>query len=68
MFDRHQSIEAIQLGINGEPIRVLIIESGWKAEPAMYHVIEEHGDREQSDYKFLSSKQIFDRYAVTLER
>ena len=64
MFDRFKSIEAVQLGISGEPIRVLILESGWKTSPAMYHVLEEHGDREQTDYYFLSAEQISTRYGV----
>jgi hypothetical protein len=64
MFDQFESIEAVQLGISEEPIRVLILESGWKTSPAMYHVLEEHGDREQTDYHFLSADQISTRYGV----
>lgn len=68
MFNQYQSIEAIQIGIKGEPIRVLIIESGWKTEPVWYHVIEEHGDSEHSDYKFLSEEQIFESYSIRLKK
>lgn len=68
MFNQYQSINAVQLGIEGEPIRVLILESGWATSPDMYHIIEEHGDREQSDYFFLSEEQITERYGIKLEK
>jgi hypothetical protein len=68
MFNQYQSINAVQIGIAGEPIRVLILESGWNTNPAMYHIIEEHGDQEQSDYRFLSEEQITERYGIKLEK
>jgi hypothetical protein len=35
-----------------EPISVHIIESGWKDNGPMYHILVEYGDYMQTDYQF----------------
>lgn len=50
------------VGINGEPIAIHLIKSGW-SNPQTYHVIVEFGDMEQTDYSgVLTMEQIEDKF------
>lgn len=49
-----------------DPICIKIIPSGWDYGYSTYHVIIEYGDMENSDYHFLSSDQIKEKYGIDL--
>jgi len=51
--------------INGEPIGIHIIKSGWR-NPDLYHVIIEHGDTEQQDYLILSKEHLLEQLGISL--
>lgn len=52
--------------ITEDPICIKIIPSGWDYGYPTYHVIVEYGDMETSDYHFLSSDQIKEKYGIDL--
>jgi len=51
--------------INGEPVGISIIPSGWDDK---FHVIVEFGDMETWDNYFLTSKEIKDKWNIEVER
>jgi hypothetical protein len=51
------------LGVDGEPIAVRILESGWREQGRpMYHVLTEYGDYEETSYSHLTEEQLLDRF------
>jgi hypothetical protein len=52
--------------VTEDPICIKIIPSGWDYGYPTYHVIIEYGDMDNSDYHFLSSDQIKEKYGIDL--
>lgn len=49
-----------------EPMQIHVVKSGW-SRPQMYHVLVEFGDMEQTDYHFMDSDQIKERFGVEVD-
>jgi hypothetical protein len=52
--------------LNDEPICVYFIKTGWQVSPATYHVIIEWGDMEQTDYLYLDTNQILEKFGFDI--
>lgn len=53
--------------INGDPIAIKAIRSGWNYGHPTYHVITEWGDMENSDYQFLSHKELEEKLGMNID-
>ena len=50
-------------GVEGEPIGITIVPSGW-VNPQMYHVIVEFGDSDDWNTHFMTADQILQRFGI----
>jgi len=51
------------LGVEGEPIAVRILESGWRDQgKPMYHILTEFGDYEETSYSHATQEQLLDLF------
>jgi hypothetical protein len=65
-FSKHPEI-TISLYHDEDPYAIRIIKSGW-SKPDLYHVIEEFGDMDLSEYKgTFTSNQIKDKWGIDVE-
>jgi hypothetical protein len=55
---------SLQLSYEDEPYVVRFVLSGW-SQPKLYHVIQEYGDMDQSEYAgLMTSEQIKEKFSI----